>query len=114
MTVTANASYNVTYNNGEYTHFPAQPRSFAATAQFATAEEAAAFAARFPKFVGLKLNRHVAHMHISLVDNGVHKGKNEAGIKRINKFLELAGEVEWKGQFALNSYATMSDFQAAL
>lgn len=114
MTVTANASYNVNYVNGAYEHFQDQPRSFAVTAKFETAEEAAAFVARFPKFVGLKLSRNVAHMSVALSDNNVNKGKNEAGIKRIRKFLELAGTVTWRGQFAINAYATQSAFESAL
>jgi hypothetical protein len=59
---------------------------------FGTAEEAAAFAAQFPKSMRLTtqeqwLGRYAVSLHTILTANGTNGGVNEAGIKRARRFL---------------------------
>ena len=114
-TFTADACYHSEYlGKDNYKHFPEQPTSFRAFAQAVSVGHAKEITAKFPKFVNVKVhNNGSISFYVTLYATGVNDGKNEAGIKRIKRFLEIAGDVEWKVP-ALNSYKTLEDFTKIL
>lgn len=66
-----------------------------------------------PKFVKIKVATNSLWFDVHFNADGVNKGANETGIKRLRKFLEIAGSLNWKTQ-ALNSYETLDAFLASL
>jgi hypothetical protein len=86
---------------------------------FATQAEAQAEIARFPKFVkvGLGTPYHNSPLyrvclHVSLVSNGITGAVNETAVKRLKRFLQIAGEYVWHNCYLLN-YLTNETFQAS-
>ena len=114
--LTTNATYHSKYL-GETSHedHPELPMSFTCYAKFDTREEGAEFIARFPKYVGIKQFRdgNGFHFRVTLSADEVNKGVNEAGIKRIRKFIELAGDLGWENPYR-NGYNTVEEFLAAI
>jgi len=76
-----------------------------ANRDFATKDEAAAHCATFPKYVGVKPGTcrgllddaytvwGTANFYVQIAADGVNKGINESGVKRLRKFLALADYV---------------------
>jgi hypothetical protein len=113
----ADACYRVNYGREahEYEHHPELPTTFKALvwAKDWPSIDLATIAARFPKYVGIKVATNSLWFEVHFNADGVNKGKNEAGIKRLRKFLEIAGPLDWKCN-ALNGYKSLDDFLAAI
>jgi hypothetical protein len=92
------------------------------TKHFATEAEAAAEVARFPKFVKVKQGKQYlgggpgsvpfVTIRISLHSGKVTGAANETGVKRIKRFLQIAGEYVWHNQYSKN-HLTNEAFQAS-
>lgn len=112
----ADACYRTEYDyaTSSYTgHFKNEPTMFRAGFRAVSVGHGNEIAAQFPKFVNVKVNKTTGYVsfYVTLYANGINDGKNEAGIKRIKRFLEIAGELEWKKP-AVNSYESLEDFKA--
>lgn len=105
---TYDASYD--YATKSYTHHTDRPSTFRARAEFESEEEAKDFAAKLPKYVGLKVSpKGVVTFYAAFTKNLATGERNESSIKRVSKFLEVA-EIEWKTSGAINIYASVDDF----
>jgi hypothetical protein len=113
----AHACYRVDYGREahEYEHHPELPTTFKALlwVKDHPGVDLETIAAKFPKYVKLKVSTNTLWFEVHFNADGVNKGRNETGIKRVRKFLELAGEINWKCQ-ALNGYKTLADFLAVI
>lgn len=118
MNFTAYAAFHTNYlGNGEYDHHPERPMFFDAAMPCVDRDEAEKVVAQFPKYVNMKIRRylgapgfdHIVVIRINFTADGVNDGKNETGLKRLNKFLEIAGNLKWKSQ-SVNTYETLEDF----
>lgn len=113
----AGACYRANYKTEarDYEHHPELPTTFKAYlwAKDYPNVNLDTVAARFPKYVGVKSATNSLWFEVHFNADGVNKGRNETGIKRVRKFLELAGEINWTCR-ALNGYKTLEDFLAAI
>ena len=108
------------------------PQSFGLMAAFATDEERDAFIARFPKSAKVRpgsLNTYTgtpgqadyvgsirlptATATATLTPDGVNKGANESGLRRVRTILRVAPDLPWRATFG-NSYPTRGAFLAAI
>ena len=104
---TVSACYEATYKgNQEYEHHPEKPTMFHAWAKIKNPAEVAA---QFPRYVGVKAGTDYLSFRVKFYPNEVKKGKNETGIKRIRKFLEIA-QISNVEAMCVNSYKTLEDF----
>lgn len=113
----ADANYRVKYGREahEYEHHPELPTGFKALlwAKDHPGVDLEEIAAKFPKYVGVKVATNSLWFEVFFTADGVNKGKNETGVKRVRKFLEIAGPLDWKCN-ALNGYKTLDEFLAAI
>ncbi len=111
---TASSSTGCTYlgdkslgDHGYTVHYE-QVNSF--KAHIWTKDEAvkAEIAKRFPKWVNVKVGSQGVFFQVSFYEVKGNS-KNETGIKRVRKFLELAGEIEWH-KASINCHQSLEQF----
>ena len=98
---------------------------FRAIATFGSIAEAEAFAATMPRMLRAKTgeswgggsegwtNGGYVSIRVEFSQNRVQGDRNEAGIKRIRRFLQTAYPIEWRAEFK-NSVPTLEAFLALL
>ena len=114
------------YVNGDFVPNFDRIQSATVGAQVTDLETAKEIAALFPKMVGLTAttlsgsregNTGYLHFSVKLAKDGVNGGKNETGIKRLQRLLAVAAKnglaVEYVANFS-NSYPTMDAALAAV
>lgn len=107
----ANCYFEHDYKTHSSTYFKDKPSSFSAGFQAETQEQAKEIAAKFPKYVKVKVSRYnYVSFHVLFASSGVTGEQNETGIKRLSKFLEIAGELNWEYKVG-NGYETFEEFK---
>lgn len=119
MNAYAYATCAIEYDRESKTYLPRQfdkPTGFELRADFATVAERDAFIARFPKYVGVKASRSqkpMAWMSVRFRQDGVTGDRNEVGVKRALKALEIGG-FDWHLPNIVNHYDNAEQFRAAV
>lgn len=91
--------------------FKDKPCMFRAGVEVETQEQAKEIAAKFPKYVKVKVSRYnYVSFYVQFASSGVTGEHNETGIKRLTKFLEIAGDLHWECK-AGNGYETFEEFK---
>jgi hypothetical protein len=118
--ITINAHHHCTYDyaTSQYTLFPEQPLGVKVCAEFATTEDAKAFAKLFPKYVGLRVRAHTVWGQVWFGENRVTGEKNETGLKRWRKMIAVIEQHGFLYAFAtekcVNGYRDIETFNNAL
>jgi hypothetical protein len=109
MKIICNANYQAVWDGEKYTHHSDQPTAFNAYCLFESERECADFCAKFPKSFFRGPTYKQKYFHTTFYATSVNDGKNETGIKKVKRFLDNCGEIEWQGG-CINSYKTLDAF----
>jgi hypothetical protein len=133
LKVTVYAKTERYYDTSTWVVNHARPSHWDARAEFVVPEEAAKFAARFPKVAkvrattlsgpwswgkGADQEAGIVHAHGKLEADGVNGGRNETAVARLHRLLvaadRLGVRVEYVGTGAINAYPTLNEAMVAV